>query len=311
VLLYFAPVPLPGPGEGHGWTLVVQSDMARVAELLTRFERHLALFHLFLTNAVIAILGFGVLRRVGRLYERSLEAQVRRRTAELEATHAQMLQKTRLAMIGQTASTLAHELRNPLAAIKMGLSGLYTAASLAERERRRLDIALREVDRLDNLLSQTLAYTRPVQLSAEPLPLDRVIDRVVTLVEPLLHTGRIRLARTPCPACPAVRLDPAQMQQALLNLVKNAIEAGAPDGHIDLQVVPHGTGLRLTLRNGGPAIAAADLERVFEPFFTTKPKGTGLGLTLVKRVVEEHGGSITIHTPPSSGTLVTVDLPPP
>jgi signal transduction histidine kinase len=106
------------------------------------------------------------MRSIGRTYERRPESRVRDRTQALEAAHEEMLSKARLATIGQTASVLTHEMRNPLASIKLALSGLRGSHNLEDRERRRVDLVLGEVDRLDGLLSETLGYVQPVKRPA-------------------------------------------------------------------------------------------------------------------------------------------------
>jgi signal transduction histidine kinase len=307
-LFYLLPLGNDMPGAVRGWVLAVQTDIADLLTSVDRFRGHMNLI-LLGTSTLIASLGFIALRRVGRFYERFLERRLNERTEELRTAHAQLLQKATLAAIGQTASTLAHEMRNPLAAIKLALSGLFSAGYLQERERRRVELVLREVDRLDELLSQTLDYVRPVKLSSKPLLLDPLVDDVLDLVDPLLKEHNLQVQRTPCPQCPGVRLDVNQMQQALLNLFKNAIEASPTGGQITLSVRQQADRLVLEMLNAGPPIAADDLKRVFDPFFTTKPKGSGLGLALVKRVLDEHQGDVVIESSAESGIRTTLSLP--
>jgi signal transduction histidine kinase len=156
-------------------------------------------------------------------------------------------------------------MRNPLASIKLALSGLPGSQGLDERERRRVDLVLGEVDRLDGMLSETLDYVRPVKLSDTPVDLDQ--------------------------------------------LIKNAVEASPSGGLISISLAREANCLVLEITNEGEVLSPDTLQRIFEPFYTTKPKGTGLGLGLVKRVVEEHGGAVELTSDTATGTRVVLHLP--
>jgi signal transduction histidine kinase len=165
------------------------------------------------------------------------------------------------------------------------------------------------VDRLDALLSETLDYVRPIKLSTKPVVLDRLLTQVIHRQKPLLDERGLTVRREACVGCVAVRLDEEKIHQVLLNLLKNAIEASPPGGEIRIRAFRDGTDTVLEIGNGGEAIDGETLEHAFEPFYTTKPRGSGLGLGLVKRVIEEHGGSVALASDPESGTTVTLRLP--
>ncbi len=289
--------------QSGAWVLGVGRDQKTLADFMGDLHWHLDAVML-LTYVLITLLGYYAMRSIGRTYERRLESQVRDRTQALEAVHEEMLSKARLATIGQTASVLTHEMRNPLASIKLALSGLQGSRNLEDRERRRVDLVLGEVDRLNGLLSETLDYVRPVKLSDAPVDLDRLLTRVLKQEEPLMDEKGVRLERTACDECPSTRLDEGQMHQVLLNLIKNAVEASPPNGLVRIS-----DDLVLEITNAGDHVSPETLQRAFEPFFTTKSKGTGLGLGLVRRVVEEHGGTVELSSDSTFGNRLTLRLP--
>lgn len=289
------------------WTLGVSSDLSELLSFMDELHLHLDTV-LLITYGLIGLLGFLVLRWVGRRYESSLEEQVMERTDELERVHRKLLEQARLATIGQTASVLAHEMRNPLASMKLALSGVSRSDNLSGRETQRVKLVLGEVDRLETLLSETLEYVRPVERDEQPVSLDELLDEVLELEQPLLQERSIRLERRRCGHCPALRLDSHKMKQVLLNLVKNAREASPDGGVIEIELHPEPHGLSLWIRNRGISLSPEVRQHAFDFFYTTKARGTGLGLGLVKRVVEGHGGRVELRSG-DDGVEVVVELP--
>ncbi|WP_456408001.1 sensor histidine kinase [Thiolapillus sp.] len=285
------------------WVLGVSSDLSELLALMEELHLHLDVV-LLITYGLIGLLGFLVLRWVGRRYESSLEQQVAARTLELEQAHEKLLDQARLATIGQTASVLAHEMRNPLASIKLALSGVSRSEGLGDREKQRVELVVGEVDRLEAMLSQTLDYVRPVVRDEVAVALDDLLDKVLALEEGLLAEKNLKLTRVKCRQCPAIRMDSEKMQQVLLNLLKNAREACPDGGEIQVSLENGIDQLVLTIANQGQQLPEDVQEHAYDFFFTTKAKGTGLGLGLVKRVVEEHGGSVELSF--ESGMIVAI-----
>ncbi len=238
---------------------------------------------------------------------------LRRNVAQLERAQSQLVQSEKLASIGEMSAAVAHGLRNPLASLR-------AAAQLVRRHPESpaagetLEAIIAEVDRLDRRISHLLSFSRPAPFNPMPERVDRLVEGLLpAFAEPLRERGvelRLDLARE----LPEIRVDPMQIEQALLELVSNALDA-----------MPKGGTLRLTAQagdGGSPAgeivVEVADtgggipqhvLPSVCEPFFTTREEGTGLGLAIARRYVEQNGGRLEIHSTLGTGTTVRVHLP--
>ena len=305
MIIWLQEMEIPEPGR---LVLGVGKDHKSLMDFMGNLHGNLDSV-LLLTYFLIALLGYYAMRSIGRIYERRLEMRLRERTQELNAAHDEVLNKTRLATIGQTASVLAHEMRNPLASIKLALISLKSSVHYDDREIRRMGLIMGEVDRLDELLSKTLDYVRPVKLSVNPVDMDELFTNVIKQQEPLMEEKDLQINHRSCRDGAMMHVDQAQMHQAMLNILKNAIEASPPGGEIFSSLQREDDELILEISNGGEAPDEEVLQRAFEPFFTTKPKGTGLGLGLVKRVVEEHGGTVTLSANAGTGTSLKLAFP--
>jgi signal transduction histidine kinase len=294
--------------ELSGFAMRQAQDMAVTTNMFDQIMLHLssAIIVIFL---LISIWGFIAVRRIGRLYESYMLNELNECERELHDVYQENLQKSRLATIGQTASVLAHEMHNPMSSIKLALSGLKGSENLTPRETKKVDLVLGEVDRLKSLLSETLDYVRPVRLSDTPVDLGLLLKQVLKQQEPVIQQQGIQIDTAEVHGAARMCIDKGQFHQVLLNLLKNAIEASPTNETIQFRLKQENDQILFAISNRGKPMDQQTLEHAFEPFFTTKPKGTGLGLGLVKRVVNEHGGHVSIDSSEKNGTTVWIKLP--
>jgi two-component system sensor histidine kinase PilS (NtrC family) len=233
---------------------------------------------------------------------------------KLREMEAAVQRAERLADLGRLSAALAHEIRNPLASMTGSIELLHERPGLGGEDRRLMEIVLREASRLDQLVSQFLAFARPAPLVRRRVDLAELLEETLAVFvhDPL--AGRLRIDREASPA--AVEGDPDQLRQVLWNLLANASQAmageGAPARGERIRVAcgadPEGGGW-LEVEDDGPGMAPRVRERLFLPFFTTKPSGTGLGLATVHRIVDAHGGAISVESAPGRGARFRVRLP--
>ena len=221
---------------------------------------------------------------------------------------ARMRQADRLATVGRMAANIAHEIRNPLASLT-GAIEVLTSPLTAEDARERLSqIVARESERLNHIIKNFLEYARPAPLSIATFDVAAAVEEVLLLLEHRVSPGSLKVIREFAPSIPWP-VDAQQFRQILWNLCLNAVEAMPDGGELRVSAAVRGRSLEVAVSDTGDGIGAADLAHVFEPFFSTKPEGTGLGLALVHRIVQDHGGEIDVRSSPGLGTTFTLTLP--
>ncbi len=230
---------------------------------------------------------------------------------ELRAMEEAVQRAKRLADLGELAAGLAHELRNPLASISGCVELLRGAQGLSDEDGRVLGIVLRETARLDALLARFLEFSRPTPPARRAADLAVVAGETLDMFAADPVSAGVSLERVLAPT-PGT-FDPDQLRQVVLNLLSNAAQALRDSGkgsRIRVECAPDaGGGAVLAVEDDGPGIDAGVAGRVFTPFFTTKANGTGLGLAVVQRIVDAHGGSVSLRSSPGEGSRFVVRLP--
>jgi signal transduction histidine kinase len=220
-----------------------------------------------------------------------------------------MIRADRLATIGELAAGAAHEIRNPLTAIKSSLQYL-AERSQQETERKLLGVALQETDRIDEILSALLSFSRPSEIKKEPYDLLGALEESLALLSFQARSAGVEV-ETKFPAGPVMlHGDKSQVKQLFLNILLNAIQAMAGGGRLTGEVALPGRGKALVrVTDTGEGIPGENMDKIYDPFFTTKRGGTGLGLSICYSIVKSHGGEIEMRSRVGEGTTVLVTLP--
>jgi signal transduction histidine kinase len=225
------------------------------------------------------------------------------------ATLEQKLEQLdRLATLGTLSASMAHEIKNALVAVKTFVD------LLAAKESGDLSgIVSRELSRIDLIVSQMLKFAGPSGSTVAQIDLHEVLDRSLRLVQPQADERNVRIERSFSAQHSAITANSYQIEQVFINLFFNALSAMFGAGRLTVRTGPgeclKGEAIAIHVEDTGAGIAPEHLEKLFEPFFTTKPNGTGLGLTIARRIVDEHDGSIEVESAPGQGTTFTVLLP--
>lgn len=236
-----------------------------------------------------------------------LEEIVQERTQELREAQEQLVRKEKLAVLGQLAAGVAHELRNPLGVISNAIYYLNTVLLGADdTSKEYLGIIAKEVDHSEKIISDLLDYSRePVPLR-KPTSLARVLEE--TLVRYPAPQG-VKVERTLPKDLPEVIVDERQIEQVLGNLLSNAYQAMPKGGVLEVRGVADEHQVRLSIQDTGTGISEQNMRKIFEPLFTTKPKGIGLGLAISKTLLEVNGGAIEVQSTENEGTTFTLTFP--
>lgn len=227
--------------------------------------------------------------------------------SEIREMENRMRRADRLASLGRLAANIAHEIRNPLASMTGAIEALSGPAGPDERERL-AQIVARESTRLNAIITHFLDYARPANPAKARVDVTDVIDEVLTLLERRDLPPGLKIVRD-FPGPLAWTVDPQQLRQAIWNLCLNAVEAMPDGGELRVEVTAQDGRLEIVVSDTGEGIPPGDLGHVFEPFFSTKPGGSGLGLALVHRITQDHGGEVSVDSAPGRGTRVVLRLP--
>jgi len=221
-----------------------------------------------------------------------------------------MKERDRLASLGEMAAGLAHEIRNPLGAIKASAQYLEDPETSAHEGREFLDIIVEEVDRLDHVVGSFLDYARPGRSDAAPLDVNLAVERTLQILGPELSSSETEVVCELANELPFVAIEGVRLRQVLINLVQNSVQAMGTGGRVTLSTrESRGHGVEVHVEDTGPGIDASVRDTLFLPFVTTRERGTGLGLAVSQRLVTAAGGLIQVRSRTGRGTTFVVRLP--
>ncbi|HEX7477409.1 MAG TPA: ATP-binding protein [Polyangiales bacterium] len=241
----------------------------------------------------------------------SMAASISAAEAELDRTHrAELVQAEKLAALGQLLSSIAHEIKNPLAGIIGALKVLESDAADTDPNKPILGKILAQMERLSTTVVTSLEFARPMKPTVADVDVVDLIERTIFFVERQADEQHVQLRKRYAAGLPRAHVDPDLMKQVFLNLLLNGIQAMPRGGGLDIEVsAPSESAIEIVISDQGVGIAPEHLDRIFSPFFSTKERGTGLGLYVARQIVETQRGQITVESHLGQGTAFTVRIP--
>ncbi len=332
----YAPIP------AMRWSLAVtipREEYGREAQAIQGRVLEVAMMTILAALAGAGVLAYNLVRPVRRLVQAThrlasgdlahelpvlshdelgeLTDSFNRMVQQLSRTQYELVRSEKLVSLGRLSAGVAHEIRNPLNAMKGAIVHLQRRRPQDALLMEYTQLVLEEIDRLNRFVGDFLFFAKQTPPRCLPSDLNRLVRSIMSLYEEQAQHKGVTLHDRLDPDLPTVSLDPHQMEQVLVNLVVNARDAMPQGGHLTFSslMLQGGRGgveggrVRLTLHDSGLGIPPRHLQSIFDPFFTTKDTGTGLGLTLSLGIVESHGGSLVVQSQPGQGTTVTLELP--
>lgn len=228
--------------------------------------------------------------------------------SRLEESAREKTRLEKLSALGEMSMTIAHEIKNPLNAIRGAASYLKDNFE-GEVLKEFLTIIDEETRRLNEIVTSILRYSRPVPLKLQAADINKVISDTVDLVRQEATESNVEVAMSLDERVPSFRFDAQQVKQAVLNLLVNALEVTGEGGTIRIATEIFDSGVRVIIKDTGPGMSEEVVAEIFKPFFTTKTRGSGLGLACVERIVKDHKGDITVKSEPGKGAEFIITLP--
>ena len=316
----YTPIIFPGTTEPQGAFEVYQyyePTAQRISTLRNWLFGSIGIGFVLLYGSLVSIVwrGWGTIvgqRSQLESFNVELEKQVQDRTQELQEAQARLVQTERLAAIGELSAGVAHELRNPLGAVKNAvyyIRGRLQGSDWAQENPRVgefLDVMDEEIASSDQIITDLRDFSRVNPPSKSPSDLEALVDAALERTQ---LKESVNLAKDFEPGLPQVSVDGEQVRRVLANLIKNADEAMPEGGNLTFTGKSRDGAVELQVRDSGQGISEADLPKIFDPLFTTKAKGIGMGLAIVNQIVRRHEGTIDVNSKQGEGTTFTITLP--
>jgi len=295
---------------------LVIPQFRRVFKLLTKSTSPVVLSELTIDTAEGNELMVEIEARFVEWNERTLIQAITRDVTEQYALTDKLFQTDKLVLLGQLIASVAHEIRNPLAAVNLNLQVLERKFEENSTELNHVKIALQGVERISRIVEVTLNFSRPSVPEIKGVNFNNLIKTTLELFSSVTRKKAIRIILELSENLPNVAADEKQMQQVLLNLIKNAADAIISDGKIVIQTYtesgskhPGSEFVVISVTDSGIGIHPDDFPKIFNPFFTRKEEGTGLGLPITQRIIHQHRGIIDVESKVGEGTTIYIKLP--
>jgi signal transduction histidine kinase len=244
-----------------------------------------------------------------RKYQAAAE-QLEDANRHLQEAEAAVRRTERLAALGQLTAGLAHELRNPLGTVRASAEMLVKSTPPGNEVARELSgFILTEVDRTNSLITRFLEFARPLRLRLDKTDVAQLLDDAIRQVERHNPPYSVTMHRNYAPEVPPVEVDKELMERVFYNLLLNAAQASPPNAAVTAKTRLLEGLVEISILDRGAGIPRENVENIFNPFFTTKPEGVGLGLAIVSKIVDEHGGTIRVESEPGQGSAFRIFLP--
>ncbi|MFC2163360.1 ATP-binding protein [Acidobacteriota bacterium] len=231
----------------------------------------------------------------------------------MESANKRLMQAEKLASIGRISASIAHEIRNPLTAVKLNIQKISGSTCWGEIERGHLEITEEGIGHIETFIKELLNFTRVSDLNCDYFPIEQIIESAYKMISDSLELKKIHIHKDIKEGLPLLFVDGDRMRQVFLNILRNASEAVDDGGEITFVVTMHGDGIERTVRveisDNGPGIPEKEKDNIFEPFYTMKSSGFGLGLANAKKIVEQHNGSIKVIQKAETGACFEILIP--
>ncbi len=288
----FICVPLVVEDDAIG---VICADNAYNRKPIT--EEQVELLSIFATRVALAFANAETYRK---LWEKN---------QQLKETRERLVRSERLAVIGNMAAYIAHEIRNPLVTIGGFARILMREYADHKKVKQHTEIITQEVSRLEKILANIMDFSKPIETVRTLIQINELLENTCYLMGPYLKSAHIQVSKKFDPSIPKIIVDQTQMKQVFLNLIKNAAESMTQGGKLTVESMTEDEYIKIDFTDTGEGMTPEILQNLFTPFFTTKVDGTGVGLAVSQKIIDDHNGFIKIKSVPKEGTTFSISLP--
>ncbi len=301
--LYYVPIIFSAFSFGLTGALITSMVVSLV--FLTHVFHRWGQIHLQTYDALFEIILYNIVAWVSG----TLVGKERKRREELKKAQAELIQANKYKVIGELATGIAHEIRNPLGSIRGSLEILRKDYKPEDTKYEFLNILLKEVKRLNKVITDFLNYAKPALPNLIDTDINQLISETVLILSPQAVKKEVSLKTELEKNLPRIKADPSQLKQAFINLILNSLEAIEDKGEITLSAHQDKNRLKIVFQDNGKGMSEETKSKILTPFFSTKEGGTGLGLGIVERIIQNHKGEIKVESKLGKGTIFTLSFP--